>query len=350
MSQKKSPGRSPQKSQEQPPNPQRIFQLGFGYLAPLILETAIEHKIFDVLEKGPKTPEEVAKATKVSSRGARILLNGLLAIEMVTKDKSNKYSLTPESSAFLVSGKQSYFGGMLRHTGKQLLPKWMQLTQIVKTGKPAQAVNQEGDGAKFFADFVEAIFPNSYPAASALAEHLNVAAANKPVKVLDLAAGSGVWGIALAQKSPKVHVTAVDWPNVLPVTKKVATRFNVADRFTFSPGDLDSADFGSGQNIATLGHILHSEGEKRSRALLKKTFSALAPGGTIAIAEMVPDDDRTGPPHALIFSVNMLVNTDEGDTFTFPEISGWLKEAGFTSPRRLESPGPSPLILAIRPS
>ncbi len=197
---------------------------------------------------------------------------------MVTKDKSNKYALTPESSQFLVSGKESYFGGMLRHTGKQLLPKWMQLTQIVKTGKPAQAVNQEGDGSAFFAEFVESIFPNSYPAASALAEHLNVAAAKKPVKVLDLAAGSGVWGIALAQKSPKVQVTAVDWPGVLPVTKKVATRFKVADRFTFSPGDLTSADFGSGHNIATLGHILHSEGEKRSRACSKKLSPPSRPG------------------------------------------------------------------------
>jgi hypothetical protein len=345
MSQEKSHSKSDEK-----PNPQRIFQLAFGYSAPLMLETAVEHKIFDVLEQGPKTTDEVAKATNTSPRGARILLNGLVAIEMVTKEKSGKFALTPESSTFLVSGKPSYFGGMIRHTGKQLLPKWMQLTQIVKTGKPAMAVNQEGDGSAFFAEFVESIFPNSYPAASALAEHLNVAAANKPVKVLDLAAGSGVWGIALAQKSPQVHVTAVDWPSVLPVTKKVAARFNVADRFTFSAGDLDSADFGSGQNIATLGHILHSEGEKRSRTLLKKTFAALAPGGTIAIAEMLPDDDRNGPAHALIFAVNMLVNTDDGDTYTFPEISGWLKEAGFINPRKLETPGPSPLILATKPA
>jgi hypothetical protein len=109
-------------------------------------------------------------------------------------------------------------------------------------------------------------------------------------------------------------------------------------------------DFGTGYNIATLGHILHSEGEPRSRALLKKTFDALAPGGTIAIQEFLVNDTRTGPPNGLIFAVNMLVATDEGDTWSFNEIAGWLREAGFENPRTLDSPGPSPLILANRPA
>jgi ubiquinone/menaquinone biosynthesis C-methylase UbiE len=190
----------------------------------------------------------------------------------------------------------------------------------------------------------------SYPAARTLAEGLGLASANGTVKVLDLAAGSGVWGIALAQSSPHVRVTAVDWPGMIDVAQKVVARFGLTERFTFSPGDLASADFGSGQNVATLGHILHSEGEKRSRALLHKTFEALAPGGTIAIAEFLVNEERTGPPMSLIFAVNMLAATQEGNTYSFGEISGWLREAGFENPRTLESPGPSPLILANRPA
>jgi len=202
---------------------------------------------------------------------------------------------------------------------------------------------------EFFQQFVEDIFPMSYGAARALGESLKLAAGTSPVRVLDLAAGSGVWGIALAQQSPKVTVTAVDWPGVLPATQRVTTRFGVADRFTLVAGDLLEAAFGTGHNIATLGHILHSEGEPRSRRLLKKPFDALAPGGTIAVAEFVANDDRTGPPNAMIFAVNMLVNTDVGDTFTLPEISAWLTEAGFKNVRTLNSPGPSPLILATKP-
>ena len=105
--------------------------------------------------------------------------------------------------------------------------------------------------------------------------------------MLDLAAGSGVWGIALAQSSAQVRVTSVDWPGVIPVTRSTVARFGLAERFQFVEGDLLQADFGSGHNVATLGHILHSEGAERSKALLAKTFQTLAPGGTIAIAEFL---------------------------------------------------------------
>jgi ubiquinone/menaquinone biosynthesis C-methylase UbiE len=170
------------------------------------------------------------------------------------------------------------------------------------------------------------------------------------VRVLDLGAGSGVWSIALAQSSPRVQVTAVDWPGVLPITKKTADRFGVGDRYTMIPGDLGKVDFGKDYNVITIGHILHSEGAELSKKLLRKCFDALAPGGTIAIQEFLVNAERTGPPMSLIFAVNMLVNTDNGDTWSFEEISGWLKEAGFTNPRLLESPGPSPLILATKES
>ena len=145
-------------------------------------------------------------------------------------------------------------------------------------------------------------------------------------------------------------MTVVDWPAVIPVCQKVTARRGVGDRYRYVPGDLLEADFGTGHQAATLGHILHSEGERRGRALLKKMFAALAPGGVIAISEMTPNEDRTGPFFALMFALNMLVHTDEGDTFTFGEVSAWLREAGFVNPRQLDVPGPSPLILADRPA
>jgi len=113
--------------------------------------------------------------------------------------------------------------------------------------------------------------------------------------------------------------------------------------------DQIEADFGTGHQVATIGHILHSEGPERSRELLRKTFAALAPGGTIAIAEFLPNEERTAPPTPLIFAVNMLIHTEIGDTFTFSEIAAWLREAGFVKPRLLEAPSPSPLILATKP-
>jgi ubiquinone/menaquinone biosynthesis C-methylase UbiE len=273
-------------------------------------------------------------------------MNALVGLNFLAKSQDT-YSLTPESAAFLVSTKPSFQGGILRHTSTQLIPKWLGINEVVATGKPAHSVNQEDDGSEFFKEFVVDIFPMSYPSAQVLAQHLNLN--GSPASVLDLAAGSGVWGIALAQNSPNVSVTAVDWPEVIPTTKKVAARFNLTDRFSFSEGDLLTADFGTGHTVATLGHILHSEGEDRSRKLLSKVFEALAPGGTIAIAEFLVTPDRTGPVGSLFFAVNMLVNTDVGDTYSFEEISSWLTEAGFTNPRTLPAPGPSPLVLATKP-
>jgi len=329
--------------------PERIQQLAWGYAPPLMIEAALHHGVFDLLDGGSKTAAEVAAQSGASARGLRAVMNALAGLELLTKDAEGRFGLTAESAAFLVSSNPGFLGGVIRHTSTQLVPKWLALSEVVRTGKPAASVNREKAGAEFFHSFVEDIFPMSYPSAQRLAELLEIAAAKKPVSVLDLAAGSGVWGITLAQKSPRVTVTAVDWPGVLDVTRKVAARLGVAGRFSFVAGDLASADFGRGHHIATLGHILHSEGEKRGRALLKKTFEALAPGGTIAIAEFLVDDARTGPPVSLIFAVNMLVNTDEGDTWSFSEIAGWLREAGFRDPRTIEAPGPSPLILATKP-
>jgi ubiquinone/menaquinone biosynthesis C-methylase UbiE len=220
---------------------------------------------------------------------------------------------------------------------------------VVREGQPAVAVNQETEGTEFFSQLVEKIIPMSYPSAQALGDHLKVSKAKNDIRVLDLAAGSGIWGIALAQKSPRVRVTAVDWAGMIPTTKRITRKFGVADRFQFIEGDLLEANFGTGYNIATLGHILHSEGEERSRQLLKKTFRAVKSGGTIAIAEWLVNDERTEPLPSLMFAVQMLVNTEKGDTFSFNEIKGWLGEAGFRNARLLKAPGPSPLVLATKP-
>jgi precorrin-6B methylase 2 len=323
------------------------MQFAWGYVPPLVLEAAIRHRVFDFLDSGPKTIQQLHTETHASERGLSAIAHALVGLGFLAKDAQGRFSLTPESAAFLVSTKPGFQGGIIRHCSEQLIPKFLSLNEIVSTGKPVEAVNQEDTGSEFFHQFVNDIFPMSYPAALTLARHLDL---TSPTHVLDLAAGSGVWGIALAQSSPRVTVTAVDWPEVIPVTRNTVGRFGLAERFAYVEGDLLQADFGSGHTVATLGHIMHSEGAERSRALLAKTFKALAPGGTIAIAEFLVNPDRTGPIGGLLFAVNMLVNTDNGDTFSFEEISDWLAEAGFTNARTLDSPGPSPLVLATKPA
>jgi ubiquinone/menaquinone biosynthesis C-methylase UbiE len=329
--------------------PERLMELSFAYAPPLIISAAAANKVFDALENSAKTAEEVAKKTGASPRALKILMNALVGLDLLKKDRQGRYSLTPESAAFLISKRPGSHAGFFGTIAPQLISRWLRLTDIVREGRPAVAVNQETEGTEFFSQLVENIIPMSYPAAQKLGDHLKIAKTKKEIRVLDLAAGSGIWGIALAQKSPHVRVSAVDWAGMIPTTKQITEKYSVRDRFNFVEGDLLQANFGTGFDIATLGHILHSEGEDRSRKLLKKTFRALKSGGVIAIAEWLVNDQRTEPLHALMFAVQMLVNTEKGDTFSFNEIKSWLEDAGFKKVRRLEAPGPSPLVLATKP-
>jgi 2-polyprenyl-3-methyl-5-hydroxy-6-metoxy-1,4-benzoquinol methylase len=328
--------------------PERLMQFGFAYAPPLIIGAAANNKVFDTIAGGSKTVEEISRATGASVRGLRAIMNALVGLELLKKN-GDKYALTPESDAFLVSGKPGSLAGFFGMASTHIIPHWLQLTDAVKTGRPPAALNQEKTGAEFFSVLVENIIPMSYPAAVALGNALDLSSARAPVRVLDIAAGSGIWGIALAQQSAQVLVTAQDWPEMIPTTRRIVERFGVADRFSYLAGDVLEADFGSGYDIATLGHILHTEGEERSRHLLRKTFDALKSGGTIAIGEWLVNDERTEPMNGLIFAVNMLVHSEQGDTFSFNEIKSWLEEAGFKKARTLDAPGPSPLILAIKP-
>jgi ubiquinone/menaquinone biosynthesis C-methylase UbiE len=329
--------------------PERLMELSFAYAPPLIISAGVSNKVFDSLEGDAKTAEEVAEETGASARALGILMNALVGLGLLKKDRQGKYSLTPESAAFLLSKKPGTHAGFFGTIAPQLISRWLRLSDIVREGRPAVAVNQETEGTEFFSQLVENIIPMSYPPAQKLGDHLKLAKAKNEIRVLDLGAGSGIWGIALAQKSALVRVTAVDWAGMIPTTKRITQKFGVGDRFNYVEGDMLEANFGSGYDIATLGHILHSEGEDRSRQLLRKIFRALKSAGTIAIAEWLVNDDRTKPLPSLMFAVQMLVNTEKGDAFSFNEIKNWLEEAGFKKVRKLEAPGPSPLVLATKP-
>src|SRR5512133_3667357 len=293
--------------------PERIMQMAWGYAPPIIIEAAIDLHFFDMLSDSAMSVESVAAKSGASVRGTRALLNALVGLNLLER-RDSRYHLTPDSAKFLVSASPDFRGTFFHHGLRQLLPHWLRLSDAVRSGSPVLAVDEEETGGGYFAQFVEGLFNSNQPAAAAWAKHRRVAEWEKPFSVLDIGAGSGVWGIAVAKASPHGRMLAVDWPQVLEITKKVAARHGLSERLTVSPGDLLRADFGGGHRVAVVGHILHSEGQERSRKLLGRIYDALEPGGTLAIAEWIPNEERTGPPAALTFAVNMLIHTKEGDT------------------------------------
>jgi len=333
----------------QPVTPDRIQRYSWSFAFPLILKASVANGIFEALEGTSLTSQELSAKTGASIRGVAALTEALTGMELLHKE-DGRYRLAEDASTFLVKGKPAYLGGMLQHLTESVMQKWLTLENTARSGKPEVSVNQESTGAEYFETFVEALFSMNFAAATVLGRVLQLEKVSKPMRVLDIAAGSGVWGIALAQYSPQITVTAVDFERVLQTTQRCVERFHLTSQFTFVPGDALKADLGTGFDVVTFGHILHSEGAKKSRQLLQRAFQQLKPGGTIAIAEFLVNKDRTGPMSGLIFTINMLVHTDEGTTYSYEELKGWLEDIGYVNVRSVEAPAPSPLVLADKPS
>lgn len=149
------------------------------------------------------------------------------------------------------------------------------------------------------------------------------------IKILDVAAGHGIYGISLAQRNPQAKVVALDWPSVLTVAEENAAKFGVRDRYSLLRGDALEVDFGGGYDVVLVPNLLHHWRQRTISNFLKKVHNSLAPGGRIAIVDFVPNDDRVSPLFAARFALNMLAITNEGDAYTGSEYRTMLKEAGF---------------------
>lgn len=328
-------------------SPERILSDLWRAKAVQALVAGVELGVFTHIANGKKTAKEIAKAAKASARGTEVLLDALVAIEYLNK-KRDKYGLEPISENFLVQGKPSYVGDLAFET-KLNWEGWGHLTEVVKSGRPVAAVDKEDQGKEFFPKLVSAIFPMSFNAATAATQAIPAKSLKQVNTILDVAAGSGAWSLAFALALPESKVTAMDFPEVTPITKQFAARFGVADRYDYIEGNIRQLNFGRNlYDLVILGHIIHSEGENWGRKLIKKSYNSLREGGHLLIAEMIPNDNRTGPPLPVIFGLNMLLHTAEGGVYTMRQYREWLKDAGFKRVTTISVPSPSPLILATK--
>jgi ubiquinone/menaquinone biosynthesis C-methylase UbiE len=224
------------------------------------------------------------------------------------------------------------------------LNEWAQLPKVVKTGLPAEDVDRAEN--PFWEDLVLSIAPMSWPMAQAAAARLAIADAG-PVTILDVGGGSGVYSAVLLAKNPQASATQIDWENVNRVARSYVARHGVADRFHTIDGDFHHVDFGSGHyDVAIFSHIAHMEPPAENVALFRKLRRALKPGGTLVVVDFVQNDDRSGPPFALLFHLNMLLHTQAGATYTAAEYRDWLAEAGFRAVEIETTEGPASLVYA----
>jgi ubiquinone/menaquinone biosynthesis C-methylase UbiE/predicted transcriptional regulator len=309
--------------------PEHLLKIQSAPKALYVLRTALELGLFELLAKGAKTARAVADELNLNARASEALLNVLLALGFVSREET-QYRLSPESAAYLVQSSDLFMGMYLQIT-KKMEDSWAQLTDVVRSGQPLAQVNTQAGAEEFFPALAESIFPMSFATAKMVAKDLS-AVNQGQIHILDVAAGSGVWTIPLAQANKSAKVDALDFPAVLKVTEKITAKCKVADQYSYLCGDWRTVAWKDDwYDIIVLGHILHSEGLNESRKLLARCHQSLKSGGKIVVAEFLCNDLRDGPPAAVLFELNMFLHTTDGCVFTLSQLTELMQECGFKS-------------------
>lgn len=327
------------------PSADVVFDTLFAYQRSAALKSAVELDVFTAIDEGAHSAAAVAQRSGASERGVRILCDYLTVVGLLQKSDGT-YQLTPESAAFLSKRSPAYLGTTAKFL---LLPELKRnfddLTEAVRRGGVAPAGNTVADENPIWVEFARAMAPMMMPAAHAIAD-LVAGASTGALRVLDLAAGHGMFGITVAQRNPRAEIVAVDWAPVLQVAQENARANGVEDRYRTLPGDAFKVDFGAGYDVALVTNFLHHFDQATCTKFLQKINAALKPGGRVAVLEFVPNPDRVSPPIPAGFSMTMLAGTPSGDAHTFAELRQQLEDAGFSNVSAHALPTPQTILLA----
>lgn len=315
--------------QPQGPSPGLFFDTINAFQRTEALKAAIELDLFTRVGAGSATAEQLAAACGAAPRGVRILADYLVIVGFLRKSEK-RYELTPDSQVFLTKTSPAYLGGVLEFMlTPQVRECFASLTAAVRKG--GTATSAEGTVSHdnpIWVAFARAMGPMMAPPAEML-PGLVGGDTDRPLRVLDVAAGHGLFGLAFARTFPGARVTALDWPNVLAVAADNARRAGVADRHALLPGSAFEVDWGGPYDVVLLTNFLHHFDVPTCERLAARTFAALAPNGRAVTLEFVPEPDRVGPPATAGFALTMLATTAAGDAYTFAEYERMFATAGF---------------------
>jgi 2-polyprenyl-3-methyl-5-hydroxy-6-metoxy-1,4-benzoquinol methylase len=291
------------------------------------LRAGIELKVFTAIASGARTPEALASACGASAKGMRVLCDFLTIIGFLTKDESG-YGLTPDSELFLVEGSPAYMGGMVSFLFHPFMEKGLGnvTASVRKGGTVLPAEGSVSDDNPVWVEFARGMAPLTAPSADVVAQQ---AAGSGATKVLDIAAGHGMYGLTIARRNPAAEIHALDWKNVLAVAHENAVKLGVADRWHAIEGSAFATDYGSGYDAVLVTNFIHHFDAPTNIGLFKKIRAAMKPAGKMAVVEMAVNDDRITPPGAGMFAMTMLTSTPSGDAFSQREIESMCTDAGF---------------------
>jgi SAM-dependent methyltransferase len=314
---------------EAPLNPGLVFEMVQAQQRTAALKAAIDLDIFRAVGEGPGDAASIARHAKASERGIRILCDFLVINGVLTKTDGH-YKHTPTSAAFLDPRSPACMASVAQFLSHPALREPLDhLADVVRAGRtslPGQGTVEPENPV--WVQFAEQMAPMMGPMAGPLGDVL-LNGHNGPMKVLDIAAGHGLFGIEIAKQNREAHVTGLDWAPVLRVALKNAEKAGVRDRYNMLPGSAFEVDFGGPYDAVLLTNFLHHFDQPTCVGLLKKVHRSLKPGGRAATLEFVPNPDRVSPPMAAAFAMTMLTTTASGDAYTLSELTSMYSEAGF---------------------
>ncbi len=309
--------------------PALIFENLNAYQRTAALKAAIELDIFRAVGQGLDNAAAISRHAKASERGIRILCD-FLVVQGLLQKVDGRYRHTTSSAAFLDPASPSCLASIVRFLSlPDLRAPFEHLADVVRNGRTSLpgtgAVETENPA---WVEFAQSMAPMMAPLAGPLGAVV-LQGRTSPMRVLDIAAGHGLFGIEIAKQNPNAHVTGLDWAPVLRVALENARKAGVHDRYDMLPGSAFDVDFRGPYDAVLLTNFLHHFDSDTCVSLLQKVHQSLKPGGTVATLEFVPNEDRVSPPMPATFAVMMLATTVGGDAYTFSELTEMKKKGGF---------------------
>lgn len=326
-------------------SPQAFVDALLGYQKTAALKAAVALDLFTAIEHEKGELEPIAKRVQAAERGVRILCDYLTVLGLLQK-QMGRYLLTPSTAAFLTTSSPAWMGSVTDFlAAPEMMALWLEdPVAFVRNGGSVGLGNMSPDNP-VWVKFARAMVPFVAPTARAVAEHVGTWP-EAPKRVLDIAAGHGVFGIAIARAFPAADVVATDWQAVLEVAKENAVAAGVSARYQTIEGSAFDVEWGTDFDLVLISNFLHHFDPPTCVGLLSKVRKSLRAGGRVLAVEFVPDDDRVSPPFAAAFSFMMLGSTPRGDAYTAHELEEMGRDAGFSKMRVAPLP-PSPESLVV---
>ena len=321
-------------------NPGKLLETSGSYWKACTLHAGVKLGIFTLIGDRPRTGQEIAEDLGGDLRGVTMLLNALSALGLLTK-KENAYANTDFSKAFLKKDSPQYLGYILMHH-HHLVESWSKLDQGVLTGKPTRS--RSGSNEEVVREsFLMGMFNMAMNLAPRIVPEIDLSGRKH---LLDLGGGPGTYAIHFCLKNPGLRATVYDLPTTRSFAEKTISRFGLSDRIDFQEGDYLEGSIQGTFDAVWLSHILHGEGPEDCQRMIGKAVSTLTVGGLILIHEFILNDEMDGPPFPALFSLNMLLGTEKGQSYSDRQLRDMLTRAGVRDIQRIpvQTPNDSGII------